>query len=64
MSSFLSLIVLFVFLLFTSNVQGYDDQEMVVMEEKELLGLFEVMEALLDEPDFSQTHPLPCTIVT
>jgi hypothetical protein len=61
MSSFLSLIVLFVFLLFTSNVQGYDDQEMVVMEEKELLGLFEVMEALLDEPDFSQTHPLPCT---
>ncbi|KAL5097036.1 hypothetical protein RYX36_001363 [Vicia faba] len=60
MSSFLSLIVLFVFLLFTSNVYGDDDQEMV-MEEKELFGLFEVMEALLDETDFSQTHPLPCS---
>ncbi|XP_045806676.1 receptor like protein 29-like [Trifolium pratense] len=61
MSSFLSFVVLFVFLLFTRNViQGDYDQEMV-MEEKELLGLFEVMEALLDEPDFSQTHPLPCT---
>lgn len=57
--SFLSLIVLFVFLLFTSNV--YCDEQEMVMEEKEVLGLFEVMEALLDEPDFSQSHPLPCS---
>lgn len=62
MSFFLSHI-LFVFLLFTSNVQQALSQEMV-MEEKELLGLFEVMEALLDEPDFSQTHPQPCTDTT
>ncbi|XP_012571922.1 uncharacterized protein [Cicer arietinum] len=62
-SSFLSLSLIFVmFLLFTmrrSNAQG--EEEIVMMEEKELLGLFEVMEALLDEPDWSQTHPQPCT---
>ncbi|KAK7319127.1 hypothetical protein RJT34_03841 [Clitoria ternatea] len=33
----------------------------MVMEEDELLGLFEVMDGLLDDPDWAQTHPQPCT---
>nr|KYP41097.1 Piriformospora indica-insensitive protein 2 [Cajanus cajan] len=31
------------------------------MEEEELLGLFEVMDALLEDPDWAQAHPQPCT---
>ncbi|PIN04058.1 Ras suppressor protein (contains leucine-rich repeats) [Handroanthus impetiginosus] len=31
------------------------------MEEDELFGLFEVMGSLLDDPNWAQTHPLPCT---
>ncbi|KAJ8762011.1 hypothetical protein K2173_006613 [Erythroxylum novogranatense] len=31
------------------------------MEMNELLGLFEVLEELLDDPDFAQAHPQPCT---
>lgn len=30
-------------------------------EDEELLGLFEVMGALLDDPDWAQAHPQPCT---
>lgn len=40
-----------------SNVHG----EEMVMEEEELLGLFEVMDALVDDPDWAQAHPQPCT---
>ncbi|XP_019169035.1 PREDICTED: piriformospora indica-insensitive protein 2-like isoform X2 [Ipomoea nil] len=31
------------------------------MEEEELLGLFEVMGSLLEDPTWAQFHPLPCT---
>ncbi|KAF2316715.1 hypothetical protein GH714_042056 [Hevea brasiliensis] len=31
------------------------------MEEEELLGLFEVFGALLDDPDWARVHPQPCT---
>ncbi|TKY71960.1 Piriformospora indica-insensitive protein 2 [Spatholobus suberectus] len=41
----------------SSHVQG----EEMVMEEDELLGLFEVMDALVDDPDWAQAHPQPCT---
>ncbi|XP_057421414.1 receptor like protein 29-like [Lotus japonicus] len=33
----------------------------MVMEEEELLGLFEVMDALLEDPDWAHAHPQPCT---
>ncbi|KAK7359467.1 hypothetical protein VNO77_01427 [Canavalia gladiata] len=33
----------------------------MIMEEEELLGLFEVMDALLEDPDWAQAHPQPCT---
>ncbi|XP_068496627.1 receptor like protein 29 [Phaseolus vulgaris] len=56
-------LLLVVFLLFAcgmvgmrSNVHG----EEMVMEE-ELLGLFEVMDGLVDDPDWAQAHPQPCT---
>ncbi|XP_061370049.1 receptor like protein 29-like [Gastrolobium bilobum] len=35
--------------------------EEMVMEEEELLGLFEVMDALVDDPEWAQAHPQPCT---
>ncbi|XP_061373836.1 receptor like protein 29-like [Gastrolobium bilobum] len=31
------------------------------MEEEELLALFEVMDAILEDPDWAQAHPQPCT---
>ncbi|XP_057433142.1 receptor like protein 29-like [Lotus japonicus] len=46
--------LLVVFLLFAGEM-------VAVMEEKELLGLFEVMDALVDDPDWAQSHPQPCT---
>ncbi|XP_028792140.1 receptor like protein 29-like [Neltuma alba] len=33
----------------------------VAMEEEELLGLLQVMGALLEDPDWVQEHPQPCT---
>ncbi|XP_021598191.1 receptor like protein 29 [Manihot esculenta] len=33
----------------------------MVMEEEELFGLFEVLGALLDDPEWAQVHPQPCT---
>ncbi|KAK7399944.1 hypothetical protein VNO78_11141 [Psophocarpus tetragonolobus] len=33
----------------------------MIMEEEELLGLFEVMGALLEDPYWAQAHPQPCT---
>ncbi|KAL2343398.1 hypothetical protein Fmac_004683 [Flemingia macrophylla] len=33
----------------------------MIMEEEELLGLFEVMDALLEDSDWPQAHPQPCT---
>ncbi|KAJ1430609.1 Leucine-rich repeat [Sesbania bispinosa] len=33
----------------------------MIMEKEELLGLFEMMNALLDDPDWAQAHPQPCT---
>ena len=64
----LSLSLLLVgFLLFAGEMMAmarggklHGDEEMV-MEEEELLGLFEVMEALLDDPEWAQAHPQPCT---
>ncbi|CBI30924.3 unnamed protein product, partial [Vitis vinifera] len=38
-----------------------DGGETVVMEEEELLGLFEVMDALLEDPSWAEMHPQPCT---
>lgn len=35
--------------------------EILVMEEDELLGLFEVLGALLEDPGWAQVHPQPCT---
>ncbi|KAF2305454.1 hypothetical protein GH714_005476 [Hevea brasiliensis] len=32
-----------------------------VMEEEELLGLFKVFGALLDDPEWARVHPQPCT---
>ncbi|XP_027338182.1 receptor like protein 29-like [Abrus precatorius] len=40
-----------------SNVNG----EEMVMEKEELLGLFDVMDALVDDPEWAQAHPQPCT---
>lgn len=31
------------------------------MEDQELLGLFQVMSSLLDDPDWPQAHPSPCS---
>ncbi|KAK7303100.1 hypothetical protein RJT34_14001 [Clitoria ternatea] len=60
-----SLSLLFVgFLLFFGEMIGMGGNangEEIVMEEKELLGLFEVMSALVDDPDWAQDHPQPCT---
>ena len=33
----------------------------MAMEEDELLGLFEVMDALLEDPYWAQPHPKPCS---
>lgn len=33
----------------------------VGMDTEELMGLFEVMGALLEDPDWAQMHPFPCT---
>jgi hypothetical protein len=33
----------------------------MVMEEEEILGLFEVMSALLEDPGWAELHPQPCT---
>ncbi|TKY59809.1 Piriformospora indica-insensitive protein 2 [Spatholobus suberectus] len=33
----------------------------MIMEEEELLGLFEVMDALLQDSEWAQAHPQPCT---
>ncbi|KAF3449948.1 hypothetical protein FNV43_RR06027 [Rhamnella rubrinervis] len=35
--------------------------ETMIMEKEELLGLFEVLDALLDDSKWAQQHPLPCT---
>ncbi|KAJ4824584.1 hypothetical protein Tsubulata_007132 [Turnera subulata] len=40
------------------NLDGGDD---TAMEEQELLGLFEVLGSFLEDPDWAQVHPLPCT---
>ncbi|WOG84957.1 hypothetical protein DCAR_0104143 [Daucus carota subsp. sativus] len=32
-----------------------------IMEENELVGLFEVMDSLLDDTSWGEMHPLPCT---
>ncbi|XVF40113.1 hypothetical protein PTKIN_Ptkin01aG0085700 [Pterospermum kingtungense] len=37
------------------------DESETVMERGELLGLFDVMGSLLDEPGWSEVHPEPCT---
>ncbi|GLT59866.1 hypothetical protein SLA2020_326630 [Shorea laevis] len=45
------------------GLQGKTEEtgEMVMMEEEELLGLFEVMGSLLDEPGWAEVHQEPCT---
>ncbi|TYJ13344.1 hypothetical protein E1A91_A10G045800v1 [Gossypium mustelinum] len=37
------------------------DESDIVMEEGELLGLFDVIGSLLDEPGWAEVHPEPCT---
>ncbi|KAK7412567.1 hypothetical protein VNO78_04032 [Psophocarpus tetragonolobus] len=52
------------FLLFSCEMVGMGSivlGEEMVMEEKELLGLFEVMDALVDDPKWAQAYPQPCT---
>ncbi|XP_057752101.1 receptor like protein 29-like [Arachis stenosperma] len=45
-----------------SNTQNNKGQRMVApMEEDELLALFEVMSGLLEDPEWAQAHPQPCT---
>ncbi|GMY37953.1 receptor like protein 29-like [Fagus crenata] len=60
-----SLSLLFVgFLVLAGEViaeQNYSSNEIMVMEEEELLGLFEVLGALLEDSDWAQVHPQPCT---
>ncbi|CAJ1962168.1 unnamed protein product [Sphenostylis stenocarpa] len=59
-----SLSLLVLFLLFACGMVGMGSNihgEEMVMEEEELLGLFEVMDALVDDPDWAQAHPQPCT---
>ncbi|KAL5150970.1 Receptor like protein 29 [Glycine soja] len=56
---------LVVFLLFACEMVGMRSNivlgEEMVMQEEELLGLFEVMHTLVDDPDWAQAHPQPCT---
>ncbi|XP_022777271.1 piriformospora indica-insensitive protein 2-like [Durio zibethinus] len=42
-------------------VQRHLDESEIVMEEAELLGLFDVIGSLLDEPGWAEVHPAPCT---
>ncbi|KAM0016991.1 putative leucine-rich repeat domain superfamily [Helianthus debilis subsp. tardiflorus] len=56
-SSILLLVLIYVLTLFNDGYGG----EMVSMEDGELLGLFEVMGSLLDDPTWAQVHPQPCT---
>lgn len=69
MPTSMSLIYLFTTLLIlaaevttTALSRNSDGGDMVMMmEEEELLGLFDVMGSLLDDPDWAQMHPQPCT---
>ncbi|XP_076929532.1 uncharacterized protein LOC143593974 [Bidens hawaiensis] len=56
-SSTLLLVLLHALIAFNNG----DDGEMVSMEDGELVGLFEVMGSLLDDPTWAQVHPEPCT---
>ncbi|KAL5841174.1 hypothetical protein ACOSQ3_011777 [Xanthoceras sorbifolium] len=38
-----------------------DGSDIMVMDEEELLGLFDVMGSLVDDPGWAKQHPLPCT---
>ncbi|PON72663.1 Leucine-rich repeat, typical subtype [Parasponia andersonii] len=44
-----------------SSLQKNSDGFEMEMEKEELLGLFDVMDALLDDPDWAKTHPHPCS---
>ncbi|KAE8722949.1 hypothetical protein F3Y22_tig00013285pilonHSYRG00096 [Hibiscus syriacus] len=46
------------FLVLSCGVIAEND---LVMEESELLGLFDVMVSLVDEPGWAEVHPEPCT---
>ncbi|XVF87143.1 hypothetical protein PTKIN_Ptkin18bG0095700 [Pterospermum kingtungense] len=41
--------------------RNLDESSEIVMEEGELLGLFDVIGSLLDEPGWAEVHPEPCT---
>lgn len=43
------------------NNNSDDGVEMEIMEKEELLGLFEVLDALVGDSKWAQQHPLPCT---
>lgn len=53
------------FLVFAGEViamqRDLDGLGEMVMDEDELLGLFEVMSSLLEDPDWADVHPQPCT---
>ena len=58
------LVVLVGFLVFAGEVMAMGNKvhgDEMVMEEEELVGLYEVMGALLDDPEWAQAHPQPCT---
>ncbi|XP_075487561.1 uncharacterized protein LOC142526828 [Primulina tabacum] len=42
-------------------VESHDGDGVLVMEQEELYGLFEVMGSLLEDPTWGEVHPLPCT---
>ncbi|RDX65348.1 Piriformospora indica-insensitive protein 2, partial [Mucuna pruriens] len=52
--------LLLVWFLMVSMGNSLEGGHMIV-EEEELLGLFEVMDALLEDPEWAQAHPKPCT---
>lgn len=44
-----------------SSLQKNSDGFEMEMEKEELLGLYDVMDALLDDPDWAKEHPQPCS---
>ena len=48
-------------LVLACGVSSEDGFESLEMEKEELLGLFELFEALLDDKDWAQDHPQPCS---
>ncbi|OIW19110.1 hypothetical protein TanjilG_08910 [Lupinus angustifolius] len=57
-------LILVLFLMFGGEMIAMGSKlqkRQMVMEEEELLGLFEVMDVLLEDSEWGQEHPQPCT---